>query len=131
MASQRRMEIGRVHPRKGGNKSHVRCHFCKKFGHIRAHCPKLMDKEKNEAYTHMDVALVMDDRLEMDKEDTSYGAYEVQEAVGACSPCECPVKDTMRYPCLSPIRCEEYPKDERREPWMLPRELLPRQAMWI
>ena len=99
--------------KKGGNKSHVRCHFCKKFGHIKPHCPKLMDKEKNEACTHMDVVLVMDDRLEMDKENASYGLCEVQEAVGACSPCECPLKDTMRYPCLSPIRPEEYPEDEK------------------
>ena len=97
---------------KGGNKSHVRCHFCKKLGHIRTHCPRLMDKEKNEAYTHMDVVLVMDEELEMDKRDASYGVCEVNEAVGACSPCEDPLKDMMRYPCLSPIRPREYPEDE-------------------
>ena len=97
---------------RGGNKSHVRCHFCKKLGHIRTHCPRLMDKEKNEAYTHMDVVLVMDEELEMDKRDTSYGVCEVNEAVGACSPCEDPLKDMMRYPCLSPISPREYPEDE-------------------
>ena len=43
--------------KKGGNKSHVRCHYCKKLGHIRPHCPKLQDMEKNEDGAHTIVDL--------------------------------------------------------------------------
>ena len=101
--------------KKGGKESHVRCHHCKKLGHMRPHCPRLQDKEKNEdgAYTHVDVVLAMDDGLEigMDRENTSYGVCEVQEAMVACSPYEDPVKDVMRYPFMSPKRHED-PEDK-------------------
>ena len=88
----------------------MKCHYCKKLGHIRPHCPKLQDKEKNEdgAYTHVDVVLAMDDGLEIGMD------RKVQEAVVACSPCEDPLQDMMRYPFMSPIRHEvsEDPEDE-------------------
>jgi hypothetical protein len=112
-----------------GSQSQLRCHYCKKLGHIKPHCPKLKDKKGHEdraykgAYTHVDVVLAMDEGEEvvMDRKNSKYcGVCMVQGRTKvACPPHEAPSMDPRKYPYIGPIGIES---DEKMN-WLKPRLL--------
>jgi hypothetical protein len=103
------------------NQSHLRCHHCKKMGHVRNFCPKLKDKMEYEdranegAYTHVDVVLAMDIGVEvvMDRTNSKYcGVCMVQDATKvACPPYEAPLMNLMKYPYMGPIGVDSDEED--------------------
>ena len=93
----------------------MRCHCCKKLGHIKPSCPKHKAKMEQEdranegAYTHVDVVLAMDEGVEvvMDRKHSKCcGVHMVQGRTNlkvACLPYGAPLMDPTKHPCMGPI----------------------------
>jgi hypothetical protein len=99
----------------------LRCHFCKKKGHIKPHCPKLKDRKEHEgkanegACTHVDAVLAMDEGVGvvMDRKHSKYcGVCMVQGRTKiACPPFEAPLMDQLQYPYMGPIGIDSNVED--------------------
>jgi hypothetical protein len=89
------------------------------MGHVKKYCPKLKDKNEDTAnqgaYTNVEVALAMDEGVEvvMDGKRLKYcGVCRVQDVTKvACPLYEAPLMDLMKYPYMSPIGYESEYED--------------------
>jgi hypothetical protein len=104
----------------------LRCHFCKKKGHVKKKCFKWKVQQERLAsegnYSHVDVVLAMEDGVEvvMDRKHSPYcGVSMVQGRTKVpCEPFEYPLLDMSKHPYMGPIGIDSDvgdAEDEERE----------------